>query len=66
MIEMSKKRYYKRRKRWQTDNDKFYRNLNIKKLEEKKQQGILTFAEKIELDSLKRARRRYKKGRWKK
>lgn len=48
------------------DNDKFYRNLNIKKLEEKKQQGILTFAEKIELDSLKRARRRYKKGRWKK
>lgn len=43
------------------DNDKFYRNLNIKKLEEKKKQGIITFAEKIELDTLKRARRRYKK-----
>lgn len=48
------------------DNDKFYRNLNIKKLEEKKKQGTLTFAEKIELDTLKRAKRRYKKGRWKK
>lgn len=66
MINMNRRKYYKRLKRWQRDNDKFYRDLYIHKLEDKLKNGNLTFAEKIELDNLKRARRRYRNGRWKK
>lgn len=61
---MSRSRF-KRKKRYLMNNDRIYRNFNIKKLEEKVNNGTITFAEKIELDNLKRAKRRFKKGRWK-
>ena len=45
---------------------RLYADSPISDLNIYKEKETDTFAEKIELDTLKRARRRYKKGRWKK
>lgn len=53
---------FKRLQKYELDNKRFYRNLSINRLENK---DDLSFGEKIELDNLRRARRKYnRKRRW--